>query len=92
LPSWVWPTLEYVCQRLTRLVLFSGVYNVAGIEGGFAKLGEASTMQLLNDQAPPDARLATADLVAAVGAWYLFDAPAHVNGILVPVHSGQAAA
>jgi NAD(P)-dependent dehydrogenase (short-subunit alcohol dehydrogenase family) len=48
-------------------------------------------MQVLIDQAP-NARLATADEVASVGVWLLLDAPAHINGILVPVDGGQAAA
>jgi len=48
-------------------------------------------MQVLIDQAP-NRRLATPDEVAAVGVWLLLDAPAHINGILVPVDGGQAAA
>ncbi len=48
-------------------------------------------MQVLVDQAP-NARLATPDEVAAVGVWLLTAAPKHINGILVPVDGGQAAA
>ena len=48
-------------------------------------------MQVLIDQAP-NARLATADEFAAVGVWLLTEAPPHINGILVPVDGGQAAA
>ncbi|WP_249021767.1 SDR family NAD(P)-dependent oxidoreductase [Conexibacter sp. S30A1] len=47
--------------------------------------------QVLIDQAP-NGRLATPDEVAAAGVWLLLDAPSHINGILVPVDGGQAAA
>jgi len=46
--------------------------------------------QVLIDQSPNE-RLATADEVAAVGVWFLLDAPPHINGIIVPVDGGQAA-
>jgi NAD(P)-dependent dehydrogenase (short-subunit alcohol dehydrogenase family) len=46
--------------------------------------------QVLIDQSPNE-RLATADEVAAVGVWFLLDAPEHVNGIIVPIDGGQAA-
>lgn len=54
-------------------------------------LDHQAGMKVLVDQAPNE-RLATADEVAAVGVWLLLDAPAHINGILVPVDGGQAAA
>jgi NAD(P)-dependent dehydrogenase (short-subunit alcohol dehydrogenase family) len=47
--------------------------------------------QVLIDQAPNE-RLATPDEVAAAGVWLLLDAPQHINGILIPVDGGQAAA
>lgn len=51
----------------------------------------AAGMQVLVDQAPNE-RLANPSEVAAVGVWLLTEAPAHINGILVPVDGGQAAA
>lgn len=47
--------------------------------------------QVLIDQAPNE-RLATPGEVAAAGVWLLLDAPQHINGILIPVDGGQAAA
>ncbi len=47
--------------------------------------------QVLIDQAPNE-RLARPDEVAAAGVWLLLDAPHHINGILIPVDGGQAAA
>ena len=47
--------------------------------------------QVLIDQGFNE-RLATADEVAAIGVWFLLDAPTHITGILVPVDGGQAAA
>jgi NAD(P)-dependent dehydrogenase (short-subunit alcohol dehydrogenase family) len=47
--------------------------------------------RVLIDQSP-NQRLATPDEVAAAGVWLLLDAPTHINGILIPVDGGQAAA
>jgi NAD(P)-dependent dehydrogenase (short-subunit alcohol dehydrogenase family) len=46
--------------------------------------------QVLIDQSPQN-RLATPDEVAGVGVWLLLDAPAHINGIIIPVDGGQSA-
>ena len=80
-----WIRVNCVCPSSIETLMAERVS--AAINPEHPELGR----KVLIDQSP-NQRLATPDEVAAAGVWLLLDAPTHINGILIPVDGGQAAA
>lgn len=59
-------------------------------EAGYNPEDPAAARRMFSE-ASPNGRIGNPEEPAAVGVWLLLDAPAHVNGIVVPVDGGRGA-
>jgi NAD(P)-dependent dehydrogenase (short-subunit alcohol dehydrogenase family) len=59
-------------------------------EAGYNPADPGAARRMFEDSSP-NGRIGNPEEPAAVGVWLLFDAPAHVNGIVVPVDGGRGA-
>lgn len=59
-------------------------------EAGYNPADPAAARKMFEDSSP-NGRIGNPEEPAAVGVWLLLDAPAHVNGIVVPVDGGRGA-
>lgn len=59
-------------------------------EAGYNPEDPAAARRMFMESSP-NGRIGNPEEVAAVGVWLLTDAPAHVNGIVVPVDGGRGA-